>query len=139
MCVIILCCLKKIQKHFLLNLFFVLFFCSITLDELNVQKSSIFSNLQTGLNLVLTNVSLNISTNLALSLGSLYYIRSFIKDSLVTASMTISTTGLSLHLAVIVNRDEQGQPVFNVTNCSFYAGDYHIKFGGEQGWVCLLE
>ena len=90
---------------------------SIKLNELEIQKSSFFSDPRTGLNLELEDVNVNVSAVASSSLGG---------TSLLNETLFIATTGLKLHLAILVKRDDDGQPLFTVTNCSFEAGSLHI-------------
>ena len=95
--------------------------CSITLKKLKISNSSIFSDSQTGLNLVLSNVDLAISISFSLSSR--------------TEKINFATNGLNLHLGILVKRDNNGQPLFSITNCSFEIGNYSIS--GNR-WVRLV-
>ena len=90
------------------------------LNELEIQKSSFFSDPQTGLNLKLEDVNVNVSTFVSVSIGT----------SLLNGTLFVATTGLKLHLAIMVKRDDDGQPLFNITNCSFEAGNYSLHITG---------
>lgn len=105
------------------------------MEKLAIEKSSLFSDSNTGLNLELTGVNLNISADISISSGSSRNWWIFKQITLISGSIAIGTTGLRLHLAMLVKRDDDGQPLFNVTNCSFYAGDYDIEFGGQLGYA----
>jgi len=91
---------------------------SIKLIELDIQKSSFYSDPRTGLNLELENANVSVSA--------------FASISSSNGTMFVETTGLRLHLGILVKRDDDGQPLFSVTNCSFEAGNYKLYSGEKQ-------
>ena len=95
---------------------------SIKLNKLEIQKSSCFSDPRTGLNLELEDVNVN---------ASAFVLLSAFGASLLNGTLFVATTGLKLHLAILVKRDDDGQPLFNITNCSFEAGNYSLYIGAE--------
>ena len=92
----------------------------------DVKNSSIYSSPNNGLNIRMDNISLEISANFRWSVGHLLFGFALFSDK---GSIVVSTTGLTLHLGVFIKSGKGGQPLINVTTCSFTVGD--LKLGGN--------